>query len=501
MISLFLGSQKRKPYNEGATHIRHHHQPKTNDADDCNKSSSSSSSSHIALTNHPISNPTAHNDSPRSSRRRRRCRRPSESQHTDSYSQQTNRTASFANKQDYTENWVDASTATANISKELEEDITRAVERVEPSTRTPTATAAAVVVDTTAKVISTTHDNKGTSTHMEVAEATLPPAPMPTPSTHSTSFSYQYLSMQNPRIKRNAMHAYITYMIYTDMTRSQQQPYSVFTRKNEPKNDTYSMREEPQQQHYPLSGTHIPNWYSSPSSQPHSHHAYPLQQQRHSLAPPPPPPPSPPAPPPPPPSVPSLPTTQSYRLPPSPRLSHPTIRHELSSSIPGPPPTPPPPPPPPPLPASLPHSAPSSALNNRPPPPHPHPHPHHHHHHHHHYHHNTPHHHSHPHHPHHRLSSTPVSQLPPSSLSTPLPSLHSTSDNRSLMGRPLTDFLFNSHATKDSASSVLPLPASMSLPPSHSSFTPSTATHHTTTMAASVTSPALITSPRPTFLF
>ncbi|KAI7882863.1 hypothetical protein K492DRAFT_175925 [Lichtheimia hyalospora FSU 10163] len=32
-------------------------------------------------------------------------------------------------------------------------------------------------------------------------------------------FSYQYISMkQNPRIKRNAMHAYITYMIYTDMT-------------------------------------------------------------------------------------------------------------------------------------------------------------------------------------------------------------------------------------------------------------------------------------------
>ncbi|KAI7849522.1 hypothetical protein BDC45DRAFT_520561 [Circinella umbellata] len=34
----------------------------------------------------------------------------------------------------------------------------------------------------------------------------------------SNVFSYQYMSMkQNPRIKRNAMHAYITYMIYTDM--------------------------------------------------------------------------------------------------------------------------------------------------------------------------------------------------------------------------------------------------------------------------------------------
>ncbi|KAL7314475.1 hypothetical protein PS15m_006040 [Mucor circinelloides] len=37
------------------------------------------------------------------------------------------------------------------------------------------------------------------------------------------AFSWQYLSMkQNPRIKRNAMHAYITYMIYTDMAHEQQ---------------------------------------------------------------------------------------------------------------------------------------------------------------------------------------------------------------------------------------------------------------------------------------
>ncbi|KAI7892305.1 uncharacterized protein EV154DRAFT_505510 [Mucor mucedo] len=36
------------------------------------------------------------------------------------------------------------------------------------------------------------------------------------------AFSWQYLSMkQNPRIKRNAMHAYITYMIYTDMAQEQ----------------------------------------------------------------------------------------------------------------------------------------------------------------------------------------------------------------------------------------------------------------------------------------
>ncbi|KAI8997178.1 hypothetical protein BDB01DRAFT_770135 [Pilobolus umbonatus] len=36
------------------------------------------------------------------------------------------------------------------------------------------------------------------------------------------AFSWQYLSMkQNPRIKRNAMHAYIAYMIYTDIAHEQ----------------------------------------------------------------------------------------------------------------------------------------------------------------------------------------------------------------------------------------------------------------------------------------
>ncbi|CAO3599017.1 unnamed protein product [Absidia cylindrospora] len=35
---------------------------------------------------------------------------------------------------------------------------------------------------------------------------------------HDPSYALQYLSMkQNPKIKRNAMHAYITYMIYTDL--------------------------------------------------------------------------------------------------------------------------------------------------------------------------------------------------------------------------------------------------------------------------------------------
>ncbi|ORE01561.1 hypothetical protein BCV72DRAFT_70707 [Rhizopus microsporus var. microsporus] len=45
---------------------------------------------------------------------------------------------------------------------------------------------------------------------------------MPLKGESQHTFSWQYLSMkQNPRIKRNAMHAYITYMIYTDMANEQ----------------------------------------------------------------------------------------------------------------------------------------------------------------------------------------------------------------------------------------------------------------------------------------
>ncbi|KAI7901439.1 uncharacterized protein BX663DRAFT_514409 [Cokeromyces recurvatus] len=45
----------------------------------------------------------------------------------------------------------------------------------------------------------------------------------------TTTFSWQFLSMkQNPRIKRNAMHAYITYMIYTDMAQEQQRRSMVY---------------------------------------------------------------------------------------------------------------------------------------------------------------------------------------------------------------------------------------------------------------------------------
>ncbi|CAM0139420.1 hypothetical protein VKS41_004773 [Umbelopsis sp. WA50703] len=50
-----------------------------------------------------------------------------------------------------------------------------------------------------------------------------PPAPTPARSNdRSNGFSHQYLSMkQNPKIKRNAMHAYITYMIYADLSHNQ----------------------------------------------------------------------------------------------------------------------------------------------------------------------------------------------------------------------------------------------------------------------------------------
>ncbi|KAG0177426.1 hypothetical protein DFQ29_004841 [Apophysomyces sp. BC1021] len=44
----------------------------------------------------------------------------------------------------------------------------------------------------------------------------------------TNAFSWQYLSMkQNPRIKRNAMHAYITYMIYTDMAHERSRTKSI----------------------------------------------------------------------------------------------------------------------------------------------------------------------------------------------------------------------------------------------------------------------------------
>ncbi|KAL4207944.1 hypothetical protein AB4K20DRAFT_1913829 [Rhizopus microsporus] len=58
---------------------------------------------------------------------------------------------------------------------------------------------------------------------------------MPLKGESQHTFSWQYLSMkQNPRIKRNAMHAYITYMIYTDMANEQR------TKQNHKSNSTNS---------------------------------------------------------------------------------------------------------------------------------------------------------------------------------------------------------------------------------------------------------------------
>ncbi|CEG64983.1 hypothetical protein RMATCC62417_01864 [Rhizopus microsporus] len=58
---------------------------------------------------------------------------------------------------------------------------------------------------------------------------------MPLKGESQHTFSWQYLSMkQNPRIKRNAMHAYITYMIYTDMANEQR------TKQNHNSNSTNS---------------------------------------------------------------------------------------------------------------------------------------------------------------------------------------------------------------------------------------------------------------------
>ncbi|KAL0094642.1 hypothetical protein F4703DRAFT_1819838 [Phycomyces blakesleeanus] len=54
----------------------------------------------------------------------------------------------------------------------------------------------------------------------------------PRSSDSSNSFSWQYQSMKHdPKIKRNAMHAYITYMIYTDMVNEQSshQPCNFFS--------------------------------------------------------------------------------------------------------------------------------------------------------------------------------------------------------------------------------------------------------------------------------
>ncbi|KAI9475975.1 MAG: hypothetical protein EXX96DRAFT_283988 [Benjaminiella poitrasii] len=138
------------------------------------------------------------------------------------------------------------------------------------------------------------------------------------------SFSWQFLSMkQNPRIKRNAMHAYITYMIYTDMAQEQQQRQY----KKSDNNITYNSNSTIQH-HFPSSApppptttitTSITNttntittndWFNN-----NSHHR--SAPTPAPLPPPPPPTATQPS------SNTSL-TMQSYRLPPSPRQK----RHE-----------------------------------------------------------------------------------------------------------------------------------------------------------------------------
>ncbi|KAG0738087.1 hypothetical protein G6F57_012397 [Rhizopus arrhizus] len=83
------------------------------------------------------------------------------------------------------------------------------------------------------------------------------------------TFSWQYLSMkQNPRIKRNAMHAYITYMIYTDMANEQRIKNNSSSNENVYKQDnhqsnwymqSYRLPPSPRQQHdSPLPPSELP---------------------------------------------------------------------------------------------------------------------------------------------------------------------------------------------------------------------------------------------------
>ncbi|KAI8382963.1 hypothetical protein BD560DRAFT_385645 [Blakeslea trispora] len=110
------------------------------------------------------------------------------------------------------------------------------------------------------------------------------------------AFSWQYLSMkQNPHIKRNAMHAYITYMIYTDMAHEQQQrPDNKALYSN-----TVISTQQQQQQKYNTAGHYaglasaLPNWLDknqtlSPQKQQQQSYKLPSSpRQRHDLPPPP----------------------------------------------------------------------------------------------------------------------------------------------------------------------------------------------------------------------
>ncbi|CAO3656477.1 unnamed protein product [Mucor hiemalis] len=107
------------------------------------------------------------------------------------------------------------------------------------------------------------------------------------------AFSWQYLSMkQNPRIKRNAMHAYITYMIYTDMAQEQQRGGVLQRPPSRTSNHKYIEEENSKEVLlYSNRQQHSSNtdWYNNTTPQ--------LQQQQQQQQP-------------------------SYRLPPSPRQRH-----------------------------------------------------------------------------------------------------------------------------------------------------------------------------------
>ncbi|CAO3695241.1 unnamed protein product [Rhizopus stolonifer] len=76
------------------------------------------------------------------------------------------------------------------------------------------------------------------------------------------AFSWQYLSMkQNPRIKRNAMHAYITYMIYTDKANEQNTNEKITKNVHNKDNwylQSYRLPPSPRQQDPPLPPTELP---------------------------------------------------------------------------------------------------------------------------------------------------------------------------------------------------------------------------------------------------
>ncbi|KAK4509782.1 uncharacterized protein ATC70_007085 [Mucor velutinosus] len=111
------------------------------------------------------------------------------------------------------------------------------------------------------------------------------------------AFSWQYLSMkQNPRIKRNAMHAYITYMIYTDMAHEQQR---VRPDSNHTTTKTVYTTQQQQQQtpsRYHHTEDIATSDYGGLTMHHHHHHHQQQQQQQHDWY-----------------------QQQSYRLPPSPR--------------------------------------------------------------------------------------------------------------------------------------------------------------------------------------